>query len=255
MQDRPTAKTVFFKAPRYLFRKLNIIRMLKKVPGDKTFVDVGCGPAELACTLAQNGYRGVGLDFSKKALEAAEIIRSSRGISPKKLKFKLGGLEQIKNKSFQTLISCEVLEHIEDDIDFLNQLCKVDAKYYILSVPARQKWFDSFDTKVGHYRRYEKDDLEKLLNKAGLDIIEFSSYGYPVINITRLIRKALASRVKEQKNIEESTKESGINPIKPTSILAKFDIENLVKPFYYLSLPFNRFNLSEGYLVLCKKSD
>ncbi|MBW3568502.1 class I SAM-dependent methyltransferase [Candidatus Parcubacteria bacterium] len=227
--------------------------MLKKVPGEKTFVDVGCGPAELACTLAEKGYSGVGLDFSKNALEAAEIIRASRNISPKKLEFKLGGLEQIKKQSFQIVISCEVLEHIEDDVDFLNQLCDIDANYYILSVPARQEWFDEFDTKVGHYRRYEKDDLIKLFNEASLDIVEFSSYGYPVINVTRLIRKALANKVKKQKSKEESTKASGINPIKPTSLLAKFDMENIIKPFYYLSLPFNRFNLSEGYLVLCKK--
>lgn len=251
-RDKKTSQA-FYKAPRYLFRKLNILRMFEKISPGGTFLDVGCGAGELACTLAQNGHTGTGLDFSGKALVAAKSIRASRGIDASQLDFKLGGIEKISKATYDMVICCEVLEHIEQDEVFLKQLCGLDANYYIFSVPARQKWFDKFDEKVGHYRRYEKDELKNMIQAAGLEIIEFSAYGYPFINITRLIRKALASRIKKQKTDEDRTKESGINPIKASGRYTKIDLERPLKPLYHFSLMFNKFNLSEGYLVLCRK--
>lgn len=240
----------FFKAPRYLLRKHNILRMVKQQPGIKTFVDIGCGAGELACSLAQKGYRGTGLDFSEQAITVANTIKQQRKIDDDTLRFKLGGLENITNDWADLVICCEVLEHIEDDAGFLQQL-RPQGRYFIFSVPARQAWFDKFDAKVGHYRRYDKADLQKLLQDNGFEIIEFDSYGYPYINITRKVRQALASRVKHADDIKARTQASGTNPIKIKQ-LENLDIEPLMKLLYQTSRPFNRFDLSEGYLVLCK---
>jgi len=218
-----------------------------------TFADIGCGAGELACTLAEKGYAGRGIDFSKPAIKVAKSLREKRGIDKKDLDFSLGGLEKLSKTKNDVLICCEVIEHIEDDKGFLKDLSKIDAKYAIFSVPARQKWFDHFDEKVGHYRRYEKEDLKKLLEKSGFEVVDFRSYGYPFINITRLIRKVMAGKVKDQDNIEKKTQESGINPIKLKSAITKLDIEPAMRPLYWISRPFNRFDLSEGYLVLCKR--
>lgn len=239
----------FFKAPRYLLRKQNIIRQLKRLPVD-TVADIGCGAGELVCTLAQKGYRGIGIDFSDDALAVAKSIKKKRNISDEQLTFKKGSLDVLTRKS-DVVICCEVIEHLEDDDAFLRDVINY-GEYFIFSVPARMKWFDQFDEKVGHFRRYEKNDLKQQLSKHGYEVIEFSAYGYPFINLTRLIRKALAGKVKRQKNIEEMTKQSGINPIK-SRFLHNLDIELAMKPLYWLSRPFNGLNLSEGYVVLCKK--
>jgi len=227
--------------------------MLANTPAIKTFTDVGCGAGELACTLAERGYKGTGIDFSKEALVVANSIKSHRKINDKQLTFVSGGLEKLNTKRNDVVICCEVIEHIKDDKDFLLKLRKTNPKYAIFSVPAREKWFDHFDEKVGHYRRYEKQDLIKLLDETGFEIVEFRSYGYPFINITRLVRKAMAGKVKEQKSIKKRTQESGINPIKLKGTVTKLDIEPLVKILYFVSKPFNGLNLSEGYVVLCKK--
>lgn len=245
----------FYKAPRYLFRKHNVISMIKNQKDIKTFADIGCGAGELACTLARKGYKGKGIDFSKNALEVANKIKSSYGVENGALTFVMGGIEKIDKKNTDVTICCEVLEHIEDDEQFLKELHAANPKYAIFSVPARQKWFDHFDERVGHYRRYEKDDLIKLLHKNGFSVIDFRSYGYPFINGTRLLRKAMARNVKEQTNIKKRTQESGINPIKLKGTLAKIDIEPLTKLLHQLTRPFNRFNLSEGYVVMCKRKD
>lgn len=243
----------FYKAPRYLFRKYNILSLLKDYKDINTFTDIGCGAGELACTMAEIGYKGKGIDFSKEALVVANGIKNKRGIKNEKLTFVAGGLEKIKPNESDLIVCCEVIEHIEDDQGFLKSLCKTNPKYVILSVPAKQKWFDNFDTKVGHYRRYEKQKFIELLNESGFEVLDFLSYGYPFINITRLIRKAMAGKVKEQDNIKQRTKESGINPIKLKTIFMKINIELLIYFLYWVSKPFNRFDLSEGYLVLCRK--
>lgn len=243
----------FYKAPRYLFRKYNILSMLKSQSDIKTFTDIGCGAGELACTLAEIGYEGRGVDFSKEALSVANDLKIKRGIDDKKLTFVSGGLEKLKSNRSDLVICCEVIEHIEDDRDFLDKLHNTKPKYVIFSVPAKQKWFDNFDKKVGHYRRYEKQDLINLLDESGFEVVDFLAYGYPFINLTRLVRKAMAGKVKEQDNIKKRTQKSGINPIKLKSVITKINIDLLIHFLYWISKPFNHLDLSEGYLVLCKK--
>lgn len=203
--------------------------------------------------MAEKGYKGIGLDFSKSAIAVAEDIRNQRNISESSLLFKLGGLKDVPKRNFDLIICCEVLEHIKNDDDFLKDLHKLHTKYMILSVPARQKWFDRFDERVGHYRRYEKQELKDQLEKHGFRVKKFRSYGYPFINLTRLVRRVMAHRVKDQENIVSKTQESGISPIKVPSLMKKIDLEPIIIPFFFLSRLFEHFNLSEGYLVLCEK--
>jgi SAM-dependent methyltransferase len=245
----------FYKAPRYLFRKLNILRMVKKLDA-KTFLDVGCGAGELACSLAEAGMKGVAVDFSEDAIEVANGIRKQRGLTTKQLSFKLGGLENVKGQKFD-LVSCyEVLEHIKDDEGLLKELVGHSNKYVLISVPAKQKLFDASDEAVGHFRRYEKQNLIKMLEGQNLKIVEFVNYGYPFTDAVRVGRKAFF-KMKLRKDggasMKNRSKESGINPIKIPAKLTKVDLEKPLLPLYHASRLFNGFNLSEGYLVLCQK--
>lgn len=250
-----TYKTSFYKAPRYLFRKHNVLNFLRECSDIQTFIDVGCGAGELACTLAENGKKGVAVDFSENAIEIAEGIRKSRDIPAKNLSFKLGGLENVKNRKFDLVTCFEVLEHIENDTALLENLIKHSKKYVMLSVPAKPKLFDASDIAVGHFRRYEKKDLITMLNNAGLEIVQFANYGYPFTDIVRIGRK-MVFKTKLRENASHSmavrSKDSGINPIKLSSGFSKIDIENFIKPLYHVSRIFNNYDLSEGYLVLCK---
>lgn len=250
--------TQFFKAPRYLFRKHNILRFLKQYPDVKTFLDVGCGAGELACTLAQSGLHGVATDFSPEAIAYGQEIQRSRKISKKSLDFRLGGFEQVGRQKFDLVLCCEVLEHVADDAGMLRSLIEHSNKYILVSVPAKQKLFDASDEAVGHFRRYERDQLQKLLVDNGLHIVRFANYGYPYTNLVRLVRKVAFKRKLRHNaadSMESKSKESGINPVKPPSFLQNLNIEPLVRRLLFTSLPFNRFNLAEGYIALCERAD
>ncbi len=238
----------FFKPPRYLFRKYNILRRIKKL-NIETFADIGCGAGELTCTLGKKGYSGLGIDFSKDALNTANHLRDSYGLNDS-ISFKLGGIEQLKK--YDAIICCEVLEHIEDDEKFLKELLS-HGDYFILSVPARMKYMDKFDEFAGHYRRYEKKDLIDMLERNSLEIISFDNYGFPFLNLNWHLRKVFSKKIESKKNKKENTKRSGINML-DMSRLSKVNIEPLINFLVFFTLPFNKYDLSEGYLVVCRKS-
>lgn len=246
----------FFKAPRYLFRKHNIMHLTSSIDVD-SFLDVGCGAGELACSMAENGLNGVGIDFSKDAIAVADKIRLERGIKKKNLRFKLGGLETVKGDVFDMVCCFEVLEHVENDEGLLAELIKKSKKYVLLSVPAKQRLYDVSDEAVGHYRRYEKDAFIQTLMDADLKVVHFINYGYPFTNLVRIMRKLqfnISFSKNKNQSMEKRSKNSGINPIKAPPIISSLDTEKIIKPFYWVSKIFNRYDLSEGYLVLCEKT-
>ena len=246
----------FFKAPRYLLRKYNILAMLRPQRDIRTFLDVGCGAGELACTLAERGLAGVGIDFSAAAIKHGNTIRKQRGLTEDQITFKEGGLEQVKGKTFDLVICCEVLEHVENDKQLLRDFMAYSNKYLVISVPAKQKLFDASDKAVGHYRRYERDQLHQLLEGEGLEVLHLANYGFPFTNMVRIARKAAFAkklRGNADDSMEDKSKESGINPVKLPGQLQRMDLEKPFKLVYQISRPFNSTDLAEGYVVLCRK--
>lgn len=78
---------------------------------------------------------------------------------------------------FDTAISCNVLEHIEDDVaalkDMSDQL-RVGGRV-IIFVPAGPIAFGKLDEELGHYRRYTKRSLRQAMEEAGL-VWEYGRY-------------------------------------------------------------------------------
>lgn len=71
-----------------------------------------------------------------------------------------------------TVVCFNVLEHIEDDAAVLRRLhsavpagCRV-----VLLVPFNPKLYSRFDREIGHYRRYDREELEEKLRAAGLNV-------------------------------------------------------------------------------------
>lgn len=244
------------KPPRYLFRKLNLISQLKKLEGCKTFVDIGCGAGDLACTLvAELDMQGKGFDFADNAIETANKLKSHYGLSGQP-EFVLTKGSLPKGLSADLVLCMEVMEHVKDDATLLKQLVDFSKRYVVISVPAKQRLFSYSDKVAGHFRRYEKQDLIRLLEENGLEIMEFIAYGYPFTNWIRIIReqfsKKSSTNMDTPSGMEAGTKKSGVDLFNVNQLYGR-NLETLIKPFYFLSTLFNHTNLSEGYLVICKK--
>jgi SAM-dependent methyltransferase len=76
---------------------------------------------------------------------------------------------KLKHHEFDTVVCLNVLEHIEDHEGALQRLYEVlvPGGRLVLFVPADQKLFGTMDTQVGHFRRYEREGLQRLIEAAG----------------------------------------------------------------------------------------
>ncbi|HEX6642998.1 MAG TPA: glycosyltransferase, partial [Thermoanaerobaculia bacterium] len=75
----------------------------------------------------------------------------------------------LKRHEFDTVVCLNVLEHIEDHEGALQRLYEVlvPGGRLALFVPADQKLFGTMDTQVGHFRRYSREELQRVIEAAG----------------------------------------------------------------------------------------
>lgn len=229
------------------------MRELKKLPIN-SFLDVGCGSGYLDCMLVKGlGLKGEGVDFSKTALSTAELLKKYYRLGEQPI-FKLTSSRiPRETKRADVVICLEVLEHIKDDEKMLSELIRLSNRFVVISVPAKQHLFSHSDKLAGHYRRYEKRDLKLMMKKNELKVLSFMAYGYPFTNLLRLAREKVASKTDVEKySMEVRSKKSGVDLM---NLNQRFNLplEWLLQPFYHASRPFNRMNLSEGYLVIAEK--
>ncbi|PPR09819.1 MAG: hypothetical protein CFH41_02202 [Alphaproteobacteria bacterium MarineAlpha11_Bin1] len=72
------------------------------------------------------------------------------------------------------IFSSNVLEHVEDDLSVLELMqnkIRADGMIY-LYLPAKKSLWTNLDERVGHYRRYEIDEIREKCQKVGLEVVE-----------------------------------------------------------------------------------
>lgn len=75
-----------------------------------------------------------------------------------------GTLQTLEGQQFDTIIYIDVLEHIENDRDELNQAASHlrPGGHLIVLSPAHQRLFSPFDAAIGHFRRYNRPMLKAI---------------------------------------------------------------------------------------------
>jgi SAM-dependent methyltransferase len=79
---------------------------------------------------------------------------------------------------FDTVVCLNVLEHIEDDLfalEQMNNVLKVGGKLALL-VPAHRILYGEFDRVLGHYRRYEKQEMIDKLKRVGFSKLKLKYF-------------------------------------------------------------------------------
>jgi SAM-dependent methyltransferase len=74
---------------------------------------------------------------------------------------------------FDTVVGLNVVEHIENDRMVIRNAVKL-LRYkgrLIILLPAYQGLYNSFDKSLGHFRRYRRNQLVKLLEDEGLELV------------------------------------------------------------------------------------
>jgi SAM-dependent methyltransferase len=81
--------------------------------------------------------------------------------------------------SFDLVCALDILEHVVDDTSALSELARVAAPgaTLLLSVPLHPEAWTPFDEFVGHYRRYEPQQIVARLAQHGFSIEHSAIYG------------------------------------------------------------------------------
>jgi 2-polyprenyl-3-methyl-5-hydroxy-6-metoxy-1,4-benzoquinol methylase len=151
---------------------------LDNISTENYVLDIGCG----------NG--AVAYDLSKKASHVTAIDISEKNIAIARKRFNNKNLEYItgdatkhtfKNR-FDVIILSNVLEHIENRVEFLSKIKKSAPKILIRVPLITRDWLAIYKKESGfeyrldstHYIEYTREELEKELGNANLKLIEFS---------------------------------------------------------------------------------
>lgn len=240
--------------PRYLFRRFEILKSV--CPGDH-FLEVGAGNLMLSADVLQFFEKGTIIDYNPQVLRAYEALRS--GLK-ERIDIIISDFKQSAlNCTFDCILACEVLEHLENDNDFISRTYDLLNQHgqLIISVPSRMKYWSIHDETVGHLRRYEKEEIISLLTANKFTEIEIISYGFPFVNILRMIRILFARRrYKEKKEWSQvkQSRESGFVQKNFINDIAGLIVNKYTTyPLSLFSQSFNSLDLSDGYIATARK--
>jgi len=182
-------------------------------------LEVGCGIGNFTGNLTNYG-EVFAIDIDKQHITETKKMLGSR------VKVQFGDIEKssvfFNGQKFDTVVCLNVLEHIKADKTALKNLYNLLNKdgTLILLVPAHELLFGEIDRSIGHFRRYDKTKLGKLMTNTGFKIISGR-----IINMLGGIGWWFASKFLASSKIET-------NKIKIFNFLAPIilPLEDIVEP-------------------------
>jgi SAM-dependent methyltransferase len=156
------------------------------------------------------------------------------------------------NPSFDLVCAFEVLEHLEHDVEELKRWRRLlhPGGHVLVSVPAHRSRFGPADEAVGHYRRYDRGDLNSLLTRAGLEVLWIEAWGLGLGHLLEWLRHRLASNLRQASAVESSAR-SG-RWMQPGGFPSRALFAALAAPFRLLQHPFRRGSRGIGWIALAR---
>jgi glycosyltransferase involved in cell wall biosynthesis len=143
----------------------------------KRILEVGAGFGNLTRHLAEDGGGAAELvvasDLDPVALEYLKgAFRERPSVRVASYRFPLddAARDELRGLALDTIVCCNVLEHIEDDRAALQNMRDVlqPGGRLVLLVPAHARLYGPLDEHLRHFRRYEKAELEEKVTRSGL---------------------------------------------------------------------------------------
>lgn len=139
-------------------------------------IELGCGAGIGIRYYEDIAEEIIAVDYNPKLLE-----RVADTYQAEKVKTKVMDLtddwSHIKGMGADAMILMDVLEHFADDVRFMTNArdCLAKNGKLAVKVPAQAKLYCAIDEASGHYRRYDRADIEGLAAKVGLKLLSLRS--------------------------------------------------------------------------------
>lgn len=185
---------------------LRLVRKYFKNNKDLQILDIGCGTGYVSKILAP-----LGVVFSIDPSEMALQVCKNQGLK----NLYLGNVDKLPfpDNYFDLVVALDVLEHVKDDKQAVNEIHRVLKFQGILIcfVPAFKSLWSEQDEVLMHYRRYNQHLLNLLFDNEWecLKMSYFNFFLFPFIFFIRKFKKLL--RLKQKK--DEIEQVSFLNPL------------------------------------------
>jgi len=202
---------------------LDFISRLTPARDGALVVDIGCGAGTTLFAVSRMGYRTLGIDNNPMGVEKARSL----GLSDVRLGEAPDAFDPLPPGPYLFLLA-DVIEHIEDDYgQFGAMVARMPSgSKVVVTVPALMCLWSEHDVMYGHYRRYTRESLERLLKDTGLEvrfISYFCSLLFPLVFMVRKARKLVTSKLPP--DLEE------VNPVLNKALETVFSVERYLLRF------------------------
>lgn len=140
-------------------------------------LEIGCGIGNFSNFLSKYGnLTAIDVD-NDYLLQAYKELKGRASLG-------FGDIEKGKyffgKKTFETIVCINVLEHIKDDSKALKNIYNLlsEGGFLVLLVPAHQFLYNLIDRSIGHYRRYQKEDIKRLIKTVGFELIKIRELNF-----------------------------------------------------------------------------
>lgn len=177
----------------------SLLRSLLRDQEPGRALDVGCGSGGNSAAVRDLGWDVVAVDLSPASLEAARARGlDARSADARHLPF--------PDASFDLVLSTDAWEHVEEDDLVASEAYRVlrPGGRLLVTVPAGMDLWSGHDLALGHHRRYERDELVGLAERAGFRVE--TAFGWNV-----LLRPI--ARARRQKRQESASEMAPVNPV------------------------------------------
>jgi len=139
-----------------------------------TVLDVGCGNGALTYDLASKAKRIIGIDINSN-----NIIRASQQFKRENITYIVGDATVFDFKEkVDVIVLSNVLEHIQNRVDFLKKLSKLADRFLIRVPMFNRDWITLYKKELGvewrldktHYIEYTLESFQNELSDSGLAI-------------------------------------------------------------------------------------
>ncbi len=168
--------------PKHLLTKYHKF-FIDRISKNSNVLDVGCGYGAVARSIANAipSSKIVGVDLDQDRLEQAKSSKNPINL----LFIRADATKEIPKMKFDYIILSNILEHLNDRINFLKKIKKqTNAKYFLIRVPLFERdwqmalrrelnvnYFSDEDHKIEH----TLEEFEYEMKKSGFNILEIKT--------------------------------------------------------------------------------
>lgn len=246
--DAIVSKGQWAKSPMHLMRSDTLHRVSRDWK-PSAFLEMGAGTGSLSQEFVNRGFSGTLFDIGEQTCARLRARFSTQSDRVRVIE----SLDGISAASVDYLFAFEVLEHIADDRGALASWTPLlrQGGRILMSVPAHARKFGPSDQRVGHVRRYEREQLRSLLESAGYTDVGIACYGFPLGTMSRIVGNVLQRGSKPELDPDPVARsiDSGMRQSEFVLRLGRFLKPWMLSPFLLTQRLAYANELGEGYVA------